>query len=81
MASNTSATTYKYQFIAEPADALKCQICLEVAEEPLQHGTVECAVLFCEKCLEQYGKDKPCSHCHCKQPQYFVDGKSKPLYS
>ena len=75
MASNTSATSYKYQFVSEPDDELMCPICFEVAEEPWQHG--ECGRLFCEKCLDKLGKDKPCPNCRGEQPQYFKDGKSK----
>ena len=75
MASNTSTAAYKYQFVSEPDDALKCLICLEVAEEPLQHE--ECGKLFCKKCLDKLGMDKPCSNCRAEQPQYFKDSKSK----
>ena len=73
MASNTSAASYKYQFVSEPDDDLQCLICLEVAEEPWQHG--KCGRLFCEKCLNQHGKNKPCPNCR-GQSQYFEDGKS-----
>ena len=75
MASNTSALCYKYQLVSEPDDALKCLICLDVAEEPWQH--VECGKLFCKKCLDDYGLDKSCPHCRDKQAQYFKDTKSK----
>ena len=54
MASNTSAVSYKYQFVSEPDNDLKCLICLKVAEEPWQHG--KCGRLFCEKCLNEHGK-------------------------
>ena len=30
-----------------------CAICLDVAEDPLQHG--KCGKLFCKECLERYG--------------------------
>ena len=75
MASNTSTVSYKYQFLSQPDDALKCLICLEVAEEPWQHG--KCGRLFCEKCLNKLGRKKPCPHCRQKQPQYLEDGRSK----
>ena len=45
MASNTSAVSYKYQLVLEPDDELMCLICLEVAEEPWQHGECgDCSV-------------------------------------
>ena len=70
----TSAAAYKYQFVSEPDDALKCLICLEVAEEPWQHG--KCGRLFCKKCLDKHGKNKPCPNCRREGPQYLEDGKS-----
>ena len=75
MASNTSGDTYKYKFVSEPDDAHKCLICLDVAEEPWQHG--ECGRLFCKECLDRYGRDKYCSYCKMEQPQYFPDNKSE----
>ena len=75
MASNTSAVSYKYQFVSEPDNDLKCLICLKVAEEPWQHG--KCGRLFCEKCLNEHGKKKPCSNCRQEQLQYLEDGRSK----
>ena len=69
MASNISTVSYKYQFVSEPDDALKCLICLEVAEEPWQHG--ECGRLFCEKCLNEHGRSKPCPYCKHARPQYL----------
>ena len=65
----------KYSFINEPDDALKCLICLEVAEEPWQHS--KCGRLFCKVCLDDYGKYKPCPTCRTPHPQYFEDSKSK----
>ena len=62
-------------FLSEPDDALKCLICLEVAEEPWQHD--KCGRLFCRKCLDMHGKDKPCPNCRTEQPQYFEDARSK----
>ena len=32
----------EYKFVGEPADVLKCAICLEVARDPHQHE--ECSV-------------------------------------
>ena len=65
----------KFSFVSEPDDALECQVCLEVAEEPWQHDM--CGSLFCKKCLDEYGKDIPCPNCWDEQPQYFVDTRSK----
>ena len=75
MASYTPAVSYKYQFLSEPDDGLKCLICLEVAEDPWQHG--ECGRLFCEKCLNEHGSHKPCPNCRQARPQYLKDGRSK----
>ena len=63
--------------MSKPDDALKCLICLAVARDPWQHG--ECGKLFCEKCLNKHGKDKPCPNCRMKQPMYMVDTKSKSV--
>ena len=71
MAASTSSVTDKYNFVSEPDDALKCLICLEVAEEPRQHE--KCGRLFCKKCLDSHGKVKPCPNCRAKQPRYFID--------
>ncbi len=73
MASNTSGD--KYRFLSEPDDAFKCLICLEVAEEPWQQEN--CGRLFCQECLDKYGRDKPCPNCRRKQPQYFRDNRSE----
>ena len=66
---------YECNFVSEPDDALKCLICLAVARDPWQHG--ECGRLFCKKCLDEHGKDKPCPNCRMEQPQYLKDTKSK----
>ena len=75
MAANTAGALEKYSFLSEPDDALKCLICLGVAEEPWQHG--KCGRLFCEDCIEKYGKHRPCPNCKREQPQYFEDSRSK----
>jgi hypothetical protein len=62
-----------FTFINMPKD-LKCVICLSVAEDPLQHE--ECGQLFCNKCIERYGKDKVCPHCM-TEGLFFTDKKSK----
>ena len=66
---------YECNFVSEPDDALKCLICLAVARDPWQHG--KCGRLFCEKCLNEYGKDKPCPNCRTEEPVYFEDNKSE----
>ena len=54
---------YDYKFIEEPADSLKCLICLLVVREPQQHGG--CGKLFCKVCIGKYRRnDCP----HCRQP-------------
>ena len=63
------------KFVGEPADVLKCAICLEIARDPHQHE--ECGKLFCKECIEKYGRHKPCPHCRIQGPQYFRDNKSK----
>ena len=59
----------------EPDDSLKCLICLAVARDPRQH--VKCGRLFCEKCIDKHGTDKPCPNCRMEQPIYMEDAKSK----
>ena len=63
----------KFCFITEPDDTLKCLICLEVSEDPRQHE--KCGKLFCKKCLDEYGQDKPCLQCMTEKPLYFVDAR------
>ena len=65
----------KYKFVTEPEDDLICVICLEVAEEPWQHG--ECGRLICKACLEKLGEDKPCPNCRKERAQFFQDNRSK----
>ena len=73
--NNNSSDVSKYNFLAEPNNALVCGICLEVAEEPMQHE--KCGKLLCSECLEKYGMYKHCPNCREKRPQYFNDVKSK----
>ena len=68
---------FQYNFISKPDDAHCCLICLEVAQEPWQHG--ECGRLFCKKCLFKFGYEKPCPNCRMESPQYFLDSKSKSI--
>ncbi len=75
MASNASVNKVEYKFLTEPPDDLKCLICLGVARDPLQHG--KCGKLFCEDCLEKYGRHKPCPNCRTRDSNYFVDKRSK----
>ena len=57
--------SYDYKFIKEPADSLKCLICLLVVREPQQHGG--CGKLFCKVCIDKHTVLKnTCSHC--RQP-------------
>ena len=62
------------KFLTEPDDSLKCVICLEVANDPMQHDV--CGRLFCTECIEKNG-DNPCPNCRSKKTQYFKDRKSK----
>ena len=73
--NNNSGAVSKYNFLAEPDNALVCGICLEVAEEPRQHE--KCGKLLCSECLEKYGRRRPCPNCREENPQYFGDSKSK----
>ena len=75
MAAITKSVVDKFMFVSEQDDALKCLICMEVAEEPRQHE--KCGRLFCRKCLDRHEKDKPCPYCRAEQPQYFIDARSK----
>lgn len=64
-------TSKKDILINKPDDELKCAICLGVAQDPQQHG--ECGKLFCKKCIERHGKDKPCPHCKTQGGTFFPD--------
>ncbi len=77
-ATNSSTAGYKYMFITEHEDVLKCLICKKLANDPKQHE--ECGKLFCEKCIEKHGKDNPCPHCRMKRPLYFKDNRSELPY-
>lgn len=70
-----SKTKTQYKFVSEPEDDLTCLICLEVAEDPWQHG--KCGRLFCRECLDQLDSRQPCPNCRENQPQYFEDNRSK----
>ena len=48
-------------------------ICLEVAEDPWQHG--QCGRLLCKECLDRLGEDKPCPNCREENPQFFEDNR------
>ena len=65
---------FNYMFVTEPDGDLKCAICLEVAQDPTQHG--KCGKLFCSECIDKNG-NMPCPICRAENPQYFADGKSK----
>jgi hypothetical protein len=69
-----TAAYQPFRFVAELDDALKCLICLEVANDPLQHEG--CGKLFCKECLEKHGRDKPCPNCR-GEGNYYRDNKSK----
>jgi hypothetical protein len=73
MASKTSDGESKYNFIEEPDGALRCVICLDVAEDPYQHVGDKCGRLLCKACLDKHG----CPSCRGKNPKYFEDHKSK----
>ena len=64
-------------FVEEPADALKCVICLEVATDPVQHE--KCGKLLCSECLDRLGRGKPCPNCRTNNSQYFTDHKSEAI--
>ena len=68
-------TAKPYQYVNEPDDDLKCVICLDVVQDPLQHE--QCGKLFCKECIERLGKDKPCPHCRTQGSQYYPDHKSE----
>lgn len=76
--SSVLSADYQYKFISEPSDDLKCLVCLEVAEDPWQHS--KCGKLFCNKCLDDYGRQKPCPNCRMTCPQYFEDSRSELVF-
>jgi hypothetical protein len=62
----------EYKFTTQPPDALKCLICIsDVAQDPWQHD--KCGKLFCNLCLERYGKHQACPNCREEIPGYFED--------
>ena len=65
----------KYNFIQELDEDLKCAICSNVAEDPIQHVT--CGKLFCKDCLGKHGNDKPCPHCKTEGAIFYPDTRSK----
>ena len=75
MAKHETEMALAYQYVTEPDSSLVCVICLEVAEDPWQHG--KCGKLFCEECMKKYGKYKACPNCRRGPPQYFEDTRSK----
>jgi hypothetical protein len=62
------------RFVSEPQETLKCILCTEVADDPLQHSG--CGTLMCRNCLDGYGKERPCPKCKQKS-EYYMDNKSK----
>ena len=74
-----SYSGYKFGFLNEPDDSLKCLICLGLAEEPWQHS--ECGKLFCGECLKKHKsrKNTGCPNCRKKEPQYFKDNRGTLL--
>ena len=56
---------YAYEWIEEPPDDLKCQICLGVARDPHQHGNGGCGRMFCESCVIEHvmRTDRKCPNC------------------
>ena len=65
-----------YNFLREPDKDLKCVICLDIVNNPLEHE--KCGKLLCRECLEKYGHDKPCPHCRTKGAKFHPARKSKP---
>ncbi|XP_064398928.1 TNF receptor-associated factor 6-like [Halichondria panicea] len=57
---------YDYKFVEEPADSLKCLICLLVVREPQQHGG--CGKLFCKSCIDKHTLLRNTCCPHCRQP-------------
>ncbi len=75
--ATTSTVDYEYKFLTEPDDALTCRICLKVARDPRQHVDGDCGMLFCRKCIENWGMKKSCPNCRMKHPNYAGDPRSK----
>ena len=74
MATATSVAC-GYKFLSEPAQELKCVLCLEVTQEPLQHKA--CRKLVCKECIEARGKSKPCPSCNGRNPRFYLDRESE----
>ena len=69
---------YDCNWLEEPPDDLKCQICHIVARDPLQHGNGGCGQVYCESCVSELNKrgEKNCPFCR-KHLTTFKDEKSK----
>ena len=74
MAQDRQDLQPQYKFVVEPDESLKCLICLEVANDPLQHEG--CGKLFCKECLEKHGRDQPCPNCR-GGAHFYVDNRSE----
>ena len=68
----------EYNYVSEPDADLQCPICLGLVKDPLQHE--ECGKLFCEECIEKYGKYKRCPHCRTHGSKFYQDKISECLY-
>ena len=71
-----------YIFVDEPADKLKCVICLDVALGPMQHE--QCKKLFCEQCKDRWcyikGERMPCPYCKEEGAKFLPHEESNSLY-
>lgn len=67
MASDSAAAIDGYSVKTQ------CQLCLKQAVDPSLHN--DCGKGFCEACLEEYGREKPCPSCKGENPEYSKDEK------
>ncbi len=81
MAANQVQTGgYECDWVESPPDDVKCQICLTVAKDPLQHsGDKGCGKIFCTSCITKHQKkSQDCPNCREQLTQsLFKDRRSK----
>ncbi len=78
--ANVQIGGYECDWVEDPPDDVKCQICLTVARDPQQHGGNKgCGKIFCAVCIAAHQKNsQDCPNCKKQLTQsLFGDIKSK----
>ncbi len=79
-ANQVKAGGYDCNWVVEPPEDDKCQICLTLARDPLQHGGSKgCGKIFCTSCITKHQeKSQDCPNCR-EELSLFEDKRSKLL--